>query len=102
MTEEAKPEPTAPKPRGRRPHHGTALSRAEIQRNYRERRAQERFVDFELVDKLSRVSLVAGIGSYLAALDKDGQDEDARDAARWAAEKYLGALIRRYGLKPRK
>ena len=83
---------SAPKKRGRKPHHGVAKTRAEIQRDYRQRRALATVVDFDLLSAMSRVNLVDALTQALASIDTCN-DEDLRQGAEFTAEKgYPGTL----------
>lgn len=89
------------KPQRGRPRQNDAKTRAEIQRDYRQRRALQEQVDFDMLPETRRVALVNAFNTALAGLETYA-DEDLKEGAQFTAEKILGELIERYKLKPRR
>ena len=89
--------------RGRKPVGERALTRAEIQRNYRRAKDDWKYQGTRHIPTNTRVQLVERLSSALSAMDgaKDS-DDDERQGAQYIAEKVLGELVRRYGLQIRK
>lgn len=92
--------PTPKHPRIGRPSlNDRAMTAAEKQRAYRERRKDAVLLDD--VGSLSRVDLISRLSSALKGIE-EYTDEDLREGAQYLSEQVIGELCRRFQLKPRK
>lgn len=84
--------------RGRPPAGERAMTPAERQRAYRQRKADLRWVPNNAIKELPRVDLMARLATALAAADKAGQGTDEWEGATYHAEEILAEIATRYEL----
>lgn len=81
--------------RGRPPAGERAMTPAERQKAYRQRKAQERFAPS--LDEMSRVTLMETLSNALACLER--KDYEFREGAEAVAEQVIRELVTRYELR---
>lgn len=86
------------KRRGRPPVGAVAMTPAERQSAYRERKRDLKWVPNSAIKELPRVDLIARLGAMLAEADAAKGDTDAWAGATYHAEEILAEIATRYEL----
>lgn len=83
--------------RGRPPVGDKAMTPAERQKAYRERKKEETW--FATTDESSRVALLSKLAHHLRAVD---EDHELKAGAQHLAEEVIAEIVTRYGLRKKR